>query len=236
MPRLTAARKASPAEEKRRTRKGWGKVVLLGFALCSCSTSPPERNLIEEYRRADFGDKESWPVLDDSYRNRIALEFEIMRAGRIEPLRAALQDPDRYVRAFSVAALGILGDHPSEKAIEKLVGDPDVDRMVGGAALQALGWLKGGLEVVRSARTTSRTLNRHLMDIAERQIQDPIDHAARVREAYQLGLGREEIGSAKAGKSAPDFAAIDTDGRTFRLGDILKEKRVVILAFVSADW
>ena len=210
--------------------------VLLALALCSCSTPPQERDLIEEYRRADFGDKESWPALDDSYRNRIALEFEIMRAGRIEPLRAALQDPDRYVRSFAVAALGILGDHASEKAIATLVGDPDVDRMVGGAALQALGWLKSGLEAVRSARTKSRTLNRHLMDIAERQIQDPIDHAARVREAYRSGLKKEDVGSAKAGRIAPDFAAIDTDGRTFRLADVLKEKRVVVLVFVSADW
>ena len=215
--------------------KGRGGVVLL-LALCTCSTPAPERNLLEEYRRADFGDKESWPALDEAYKARIALEFEIIRSGRIEPLRGALQDTDPYVRAFSVAALGILGDHASEPAIAKLVEDPAVDRMVGNAALQALGWLKSGLEVVRSARAKSRTLNRRLIDLAERQIQDPVDHAAKIRESYRLGLRREEIGSAKAGRPAPDFSAIDTDGKPFGLGSVLKEKKVVILVFVSADW
>jgi HEAT repeat protein len=79
---------------------------------------------LDEYRRADFGDKESWPALDDAYRNRIALEFEIIREGRIEALREAARDPDRYVRAFAVAALGILGDRASEEAIAKLIEDP----------------------------------------------------------------------------------------------------------------
>jgi len=217
----------------RRTRIG---TLLLGFALCSCSTPPPPRNLLDEYRRADFGDKGSWPALDDAYRNRIALEFEIIREGRIEALREAARDPDRYVRAFAVAALGILGDRASEAAIAKLIEDPDVDSMVGGAALQAFGWLKGRVDVVRKARAKTRALGRHLMDLAERQVQDPIDHAAKVREAYARGIAREEIGSAKAGKAAPDFAAVDTEGRSFRLHEVLKEKKVAILVFVSADW
>lgn len=208
--------------------------LLLGIALFSCSTV--ERNLIEEYRKADFGDKQSFPVLDDSYRNRIALEFEIIRSGRIEALREAMGDSNRYVRAFSIAALGILGDRASVAAIAKLLDDPDIDSMVGGAALQALGWLKGGLEAVQSAKTKSRTLYKHLIDIAERQIKDPIDHAALVREAYRLGLDREQVGAAKAGKPAPDFSAVDTDGRRFRLADVVKKNKVVILMFASADW
>jgi peroxiredoxin len=51
-----------------------------------------------------------------------------------------------------------------------------------------------------------------------------------------LGLSREDIGSARVGKPAPDFAAIDTDGRPFALADAVKESRVLILIFVSADW
>jgi HEAT repeat protein len=195
-----------------------------------------ERNLIEEYRKADFGDQKNFPVLDDAYRNRIALEFELIRSGRIEPLRNALRDPNRYVRAFAINALGILGDHESEETIAKMLADPDIDSMVGGAAVQALGWLKRGLEAVQSARATSRTVYPHLLDIAERQIKDPIDHAAKVREAYQLGLRRDELGSAEVGKPAPDFTAIDTDNKPFRLADVLKRNRVVVLAFVSADW
>ncbi len=197
-----------------------------------------ERNVIDEYRRADFGDQGSFPVLDDSYRDRIALEFEIIRSGRIEPLREALRDSNRYVRAFSVTALGILGDHESEEAIAKVVKDPDIDSMVGGAAVQALGWLKakGGLEAVQFARANSRTLYRHLLDIAERQIKDPINHAAKVRQAYQLGVRREDIGSAKVGKAAPDFSATDTDGHPFSLADALKKNTVIVLIFVSADW
>lgn len=210
-----------------------GRAVFLSFALCSCST---ERDLIDEYRRTDFGDPQNWPALDDSYRSRIALEFEIIRSAPIERLREGMHDPVRHVRALSTAALGIRGDHASGPAIAKLIEDPRIDGLVGGAALQALGWLKSGLETVRSARTTSRTLGRHLLDLAERQIQDPIDHAAAVRDAYRLGLRWKEVGSAAVGKPAPDFAAVDTDGKAFRLAEVLREKRVAILVFVSADW
>jgi len=208
--------------------------ILLGLALSACSTSAPPRDLIGEYRRADFGSEQSFPVLEDSYRKRIALEFEIIRSGRIGPLREALGDPNRFVRAFSVAGLGILGDGASVEAISKLVADPDT--MVGVAALQALGWLKDGKEAVQSAKAKSPTLSRHLVTIAERQIEDSIDHAAKVRQAYQLGLRREEVGSAVAGKPAPDFTATDTDGNPFRLADAVLKNKVVILIFVSADW
>jgi hypothetical protein len=108
--------------------------------------------------------------------------------------------------------------------------------MVAGAALQAFGWLKGRVDVVRNARARMRAPVRHLMDLAERQIQDPIDHGAKVRDAYASGIAREEIGSAKPGKAAPDFAAVDTDGRPFRLREVLNERKVAILVFVSADW
>ncbi len=216
-----------------RTWKACGELILVGSALSACSTP---RDLLQEYRRAGFGDEQSFPVLDDSYRERIALEFEIIRSGRIEPLREAMRDSNRHVRAFSIVALGVLGDHASVEAIAKRVDDPETDSLVGGAALQALGWLKGGLEAVRSARSKPRTFNRHLADIAERQIGDSIDHAARVRGAYQLGLRREDVGSARAGGLAPDFAAVDTDGRPFRLADVVKKTRVLILMFVSADW
>lgn len=223
-------------EQGRRSGRGWRRVLLLGLALGSCSTPPPERDLLEEYRRADFGDRNSWPALDDAYRNRIALEFEIIRSGRIGPLREALRDPDPFVRSFSAAALGILGDHASEGAIARMVEDPETDRMTGGSAVQALGWLKAGRAAVQSARARSRTLNRHLLDIAESQIQDAVDHASMIREAYQSGLRREEIGSAQAGKPAPDFTAVDADGRPFRLADAVRKNRVVVLVFVSADW
>ena len=173
-------------------------------------------------------------MLDDSYRNRIALEFEIVRSGRIDLLRDALGDSNRFVRAFSVGALGILGDHASVGTIAKRL--EDTDGMVRVAALQALGWLKGGLEAVQSARAKPRSLNQHLVRIAEQEIKDPVDHAARVLEAYQLGLRREDVGSARVGKPAPEFAAEDTEGNSFRLADAVKGSKVVILIFVSADW
>lgn len=214
-----------------RAWRGCGEVVLLGLALSACSTP---RDLLQEYRRAGFGEERSFPVLDDSYRDRIALEFEIIRSGRVEPLREAIRDSNRHVRAFSITALGILGDHASVDAIAKQVDDPD--SLVGGAALQALGWLKGGLKAIQSARAKPRTVNLHLATIAERQIGDSIDHAATVREAYRLGLRREDLGSARVGQPAPDFTALDTDGRPFRLSDVVKHHKVVILMFVSADW
>lgn len=198
------------------------------------NTQKPD--LIEEYRNADFGDLQNTPVLDDAYRNRIALEFELIRSDRIEPFMNAVRDPNRHVRAFAISALGILGDFESEGMMAELLADPDIDSMAGGAAVQALGWLKRGLKAVQSARATLRTACPHLLDIAERQINGPIDHAAMVREAWQTGLRRDEIGSARVGKPAPDFTAIDTDNRPFRLAEALQRHRVVVLVFVAEDW
>jgi hypothetical protein len=206
------------------------------MVLASCSTGAPRRNLIEEYRRVDFAPERDHPLLDDAYRERILLEFEIIRAGRIEPLREAMADPNRYVRSFAIAALGILGDQASVEAIARVLDDPEVDSMVGAAALQALGWLKGGLQAVQTAKVKSRTLNRHLLNIAERQITDPIDHASKVREAYKAGLRRDDVGIAKVGRPAPDFDAVDTDGLPFRLSDAVRKNNVVVLVFVAADW
>lgn len=211
-------------------------VVLLGLALSGCRTPAPERNLLEEYRRAEFGDTQNIFPVDDGYRNRMALEFDLVRSGRLAPLREGLHDSNRFVRSFSVSALGVLGDRASEGAIAKLVEDPGTDPMVGSTAVQALGWLKSGLESVRSARATSRTLSRRLLDVAEREIQDSVDHAAPILEAYRLGLRAEEVGSARVGAPAPDFSATDTEGRAFRLSDAVRQHRVVLVIFVAADW
>jgi hypothetical protein len=187
---------------------------------------------LEEYRKADFGQKKGRP--DDGWKRRILLEGEIVRSGKPEPIRAALADPNRDVRASAATALGILGDKDSVAKIEALARS-DSDPLVRGMAVQALGWLKAGAATIQAAKSDESRDVQFLAAAAEGRLKDPTDYAAKVLEAYRAALKPEELASAEVGKPSPDFAAIDSDGKPFKLSDILK-KRVVVLTFQLADW
>lgn len=187
---------------------------------------------MDDYRKADFAQKKGKP--DDGWKKRILLEGEIIRAGKVEPLRAALADPNRDVRAFAATALGILADKGAAAQIESLARR-DPDPLVRGMAIQALGWLKAGAEAVQAARSDESKDVQFLAGVAEGHLKDPVDHASKLRDAYKIPLKPEEIASAQVGKPAPDFSALDSDGKTFKLSEVLK-KEVVVLTFQLADW
>lgn len=187
---------------------------------------------IDEYRKADFSQKKGKP--DEGWKRRIALEFEILRAGKVEPLRAGLKDPSPNVRAFSASGLGILADRGSAEALSGLV-HADPDAMVRGMAVQALGWLKAGANAVEAAKSDKSGDVQFLAGVAAGHLNDPVDYAAQVREAYKDALRMEEMATARPGKFAPDFAATDSDGRPFKLSDVLT-KKVIVLTFQIADW
>lgn len=187
---------------------------------------------LEEYRKADFGQKKG--KVDDAWRRRVTLEFEVIRQAKSEPLRAALGDANRDVRAFAATALGILGDKPSVPKVESLVRG-DSEPLVRGMALQALGWLKAGGETIRAAKSDESRDVQFLAGVAEGHLKDPADYAAKVREAFKAGLRPEELGIARVGAPAPDFAATESDGRPFKLSDVLRQQ-VVVLTFQLADW
>ena len=187
---------------------------------------------IDAYRKADFSQKNG--KFDDACRNRIALEHSLIRAGDPAPLRAALGDKKRDVRAFAAAALGILGDRDSIDRLAE-VARKDPDSMVRGKAVQALGWLKAGSDVIEAAKSDRAWNVRWLSKVAEGQLKSKIDYAAKVRKAYEAGITRKEMGTARVGSPAPDFSALDIDGKPFKLGDVVK-KKIVVLTFQVADW
>ena len=63
---------------------------------------------------------------------------------------------------------------------------------------------------------------------AARQCDQDTDYAALVRKAYAAGIKREAIGSAKVGEAAPDFTALTSDGKVFKLSEVLGKKPIVI--------
>ena len=189
-------------------------------------------NLLEEYRRADFSQKKG--AFDDSCRTRMALEYQIIQAGSLAKIRPALQDPNRNVRAFAVTALGILEDRKSVSAVAGLAKN-DPDAMVRGMAVQTLGWLKAGEEVIASAASDKSRDVRFLAKVAKGHLGDPVDYAAQVRKAYKAMLPAKKMGVARVGRPAPDFSAVDTEGRLFTLSSHIG-KRIVVITFQLADW
>ena len=64
---------------------------------------------------------------------------------------------------------------------------------------------------------------------------DPVDYAAQVRKAYKAMLPAKKMGVARVGRPAPDFSAVDTEGRPFTLSSHIG-KRIVVITFQLADW
>ena len=64
--------------------------------------------------------------------------------------------------------------------------------------------------------------------MAAGQIKSDIDHAALVRKAYAAGIERDKLGVAKVGQPAPDFAALTSDGKPFKLSAAVGKKPIAI--------
>lgn len=192
----------------------------------------PQGNPLDAYRRADFNQKKG--KFDAKCRDRILVEHALIRAGKPELLRPGLKDRNRNVRAFSATALGILGDRRSGPAISSLAM-MDPDPLVRGQALQALAWLKDGSAAIQKAKSDRDGDVKFMARMAEGQLKDPFNYGKQVRDAYKLGLKPGQINTAKIGRPALDFAAIDHNGRPFKLSSVLRRK-VIVLTFQLADW
>ena len=194
-----------------------------------------QESLIDAYRKADFRTKAG--RFDKGSKARIALEYALIQAGDSVPLREALGDKTRDVRAFAAGALGILRDKESIPQLTELARK-DPEQMVRGQAILALGWLKAGGEVIEELKTRKkgRAWNVWRMArIAEAQLKSPVDFGGEVRKAYEAPLKRSEMDAAKVGMKAPGFSAVDEKGNPFALSDIIG-KKVVVLTFQVADW
>lgn len=180
---------------------------------------------IEAYRKLEFPPKDE--NFDKGWQDRVALEFAVVNTADLPALRAALRDTNLFVRAIAARTLGIRGDKASAEALATLAAsDPEYPVRI--RAIESLAWLKEKPEVIERALKDSHVGVAWAAQLLAGQAESVTDHAAQVREAYAVGIRREEMGSAKVGQPAPDFVARTTDGNPFRLSSVLGKKPIAI--------
>lgn len=186
---------------------------------------------LEKYRQLKFPPRDE--NFDKGWKDRVALEYEIINAGDRKALRAALKDANPFVRSVAARALGILGDRASADALARLVKD-DPEYMVRIRAVESLGYLRMKPEVIELARKDRQGGVRWSADLAAGQLRSDRDYAAPVRKAYAAGIKREAMDVARVGKPAPDFTALTSDGKPFKLSSVLG-KRPIAIYFAAFD-
>src|SRR5262245_15034776 len=130
---------------------------------------------LERYRKLEFPPTED--NFDKDWKERVALEYEIINGGDLEALRAGLKDEDRFVRSMAARALGILGDKSSADALAELLED-DPEHMVRIRAVEALGYLKMKPDAVEAALKDRHAGVQWAAGRAAGQMKSAADHAA----------------------------------------------------------
>jgi len=200
-------------------------IALVGLFLLPGAGWAQPTSPLEKYRRLQF------PAKDENFakgwQERVALEYEIINAADLKALRLALKDEDPFVRAIAARALGILGDKDSADALAELV-KADKEYLVRIRAVESLGYLKMKPEVIQLAIKDRDGGVSWVAKLAAGQLKSDTDYAKQLREAYATGIKREVMGTAKLGKPAPDFTALTSDGKPFRLSKALRKKPIAI--------
>jgi len=180
---------------------------------------------LEKYRRLECPPKDE--NFAKGWQERVALEYEIINGADLTTLRSALKDEDPFVRAIAARALGILGDKDSADALAELV-KADKEYFVRIRAVESLGYLKVKPEVILLAIKDSDGGVSWVAKLAADQLKSDTDYAKQLREAYATGIKREAMGTARLSQPAPDFTALTSDGKPFRLSSILGKKPTAI--------
>jgi HEAT repeats len=206
--------------------------VLAGlFVLSAASGAERPPSPLESYRKLEFPPKEE--NFDKGWKDRVALESEIVNLTDLEDLRSSLGDDNPFVRAIAARALGIRGDRVSANTLAELVAN-DPEYMVRIRAVESLGFLKMKGEVIELAKTDPEPGVQWSAMMAARQLKSGTDYAPLVRQAYAGGIKREAMGLARLGQPAPDFTTQTIDGKPFRLSSVLGKKPVA-LYFAAFD-
>ncbi len=196
-------------------------MLVLGPAISSQPSSSP----LEKYRNLEFPPKEE--NFDKGWKDRVALEFEIINGADLQSLRAALKDENAFVRAMAARALGILEDRASADALAELANG-DLEYMVRIRAVESLGFLKMKSEAIELAQKDKQLGVRWTAQRMAGLLKSDTNYAALARQAYAAGIKREAMGSAKVGEPAPDFSAQTSDGTPFKLSAVLGKKPIAI--------
>jgi hypothetical protein len=180
---------------------------------------------LEKYRDLEFpAEPENF---DKGWKDRVALEFEIINSADLKSLRAALKDEDRLVRAMAARALGIRGDKAAADALAELArNDPEFAVRI--RAVESLGLLKMELEAIEAVKKDGHGGVRWTAELAADQLKSNQDCAGQIRRAFAVGIKRNEMGAARVGLPAPDFTAQTLDGHPFELSSILGKKPIAI--------
>src|SRR5262245_19536101 len=206
-------------------------IALVGLFLLRGTGWAQPTSPLEKYRRLQF------PARDENFakgwQERVALEYEIINAADLKALRVALTDKDPFVRALAARALGILGDKDSADALAELV-KADPEYFVRLRAVESLGYLKAKPEVVQLAIKDRDGGVSWVAKLAADQLKSDTDYARQLRDAYATGIKREAMGTARLGRPAPDFDALTSDGKPFKLSAVLG-KKPIDLYFAAYD-
>ena len=204
----------------------WAGLFLLSPQGRSEPPSPLERYRNLKYRPTMENFNKGW-------QERVLVEFEIVNSADPGPLRAGLKDRDPFVRSIAARALGIRGDKDSADALAELV-KADPESMVRARAVEALGLLRMKPEAIEQGKKDGNEGVRWVARMAAGQIHSDTDHGALVRTAYAMQIKPDQLGTAKVGRPAPDFGAVTSDGKPFRLSSVVGKKPIA-LYFTAFD-
>jgi hypothetical protein len=198
-------------------------LVLAGLLVLSATAWA--QSPLEKYRDLKFPPREE--NFDKGWKERVALEQEIIDSADLKSLRLALKDRSPFVRAIAARALGIRGDKASADALAELVKS-DSEYSVRIRAVESLGYLKLKPEAIEQAKKDRQLGVQWSARMAAEQLKGDTDHAAQVRKAFATRTKLAEMGSAKVGQRAPDFTALTSDGKPFKLSEVLGKKSIAI--------
>ena len=167
------------------------------------------------------------------WQERVLVEFDIVNSADLGALRAGLTDLDPFVRSIAARALGIRGDKDSAEALAELV-KTDPEAMVRVRAVESLGLLKMKPDVIALAKKDSTDAVQWVASMAAGQLKAETDFRELMQKAYAAGVKPDKLGVAKVGQPAPDFAALTSDGKPFKLSTVLG-KKPILLYFAAFD-
>jgi hypothetical protein len=167
------------------------------------------------------------------WQERVLVEFDIVNSADLAALRAGLNDSDPFVRSIAARALGIRGDKESAEVLAELV-KTDPEAMVRVRAVESLVLLKMKPEVIALAKKDSTDAVQWVARMAAGQLKSETDFRELMQKAYAPGIKPEKLGIAKVNQPAPDFAALTSDGKPFRLSTVVG-KKPILLYFAAFD-
>ena len=192
-------------------------------------TEPPSP--LDKYRNLKY--RPTMENFNKGWEERVLVEFEIVNSADLGALRAGLKDQNSFVRSIAARALGIRGDKASADALAELV-KTDPEYMVRARAVESLGLLKMKPETIELAKKDSNSGVQWVARMAAGQIRSDTDCGTLVRKAYAAGIKPENLDVAKVGQPAPDFAALTSDGKPFKLSAVVGKKPMIVY-FVAFD-